>query len=473
VTREPSLVTEESSRTADAGTYSGVPAHSPNLRRELNLFDVIAVVVGTVIGSGIFLIPSYIAAQIHSFGVVVLVWVVGGILTAFGALSLAELGSMYPATGGLCIYLRHAYGPLVAFLYAWGLLLMIHSGSIAGLAVAFGLYAGHVAHLSSIDEKLLSGACVLVLTAINCIGIRGGKLTQNLIAVTKVAGLAAIILLLCFRGSRPLQLFESSAALFSGHSLVGFGIALVAVMWAYEGWHTVSFVAGEMKRPQVDLPRGLVFGVALVTLIYLAANFGYYRLLSVAEIRGTDTLAAFAVEKLFGPAAGVLISALIVISILGSMNGLVLTGPRAYFAMASEGEFPQTFGRISDRFRTPMIALIVQGIWATVLALSGSYQQLFTDVIFTAWIFYGLAVAAVVVLRIRHPRLERKFRVPGYPWVSVLFCLAALGLVISTIAERPSGAAVGIALLASGIPVYLLSIKSWTRDAERADGGQP
>lgn len=216
---------------------------SPDLRRELNLFDVIAVVVGTVIGSGIFLIPSYIAAQINTFSGVVLVWVVGGILAAFGALSLAELGSMYPATGGLCIYLHHAYGPLVAFLYAWGLLLLIHSGSIAGLAVAFGLYAGHIAHLSAIEQKLLCAACVLALTAINCFGIRGSKLTQNLIAVTKITGLAGIILLLCFRGSRPIHFFGSSTIGSPASSLAGFGIALVAVMWAYEGWHTVSFVA--------------------------------------------------------------------------------------------------------------------------------------------------------------------------------------------------------------------------------------
>lgn len=224
-----------------------------------------------------------------------------------------------------------------------------------------------------------------------------------------------------------------------------------------------------MKRPQVDLPRGLVLGVAIIMLIYLAANFGYYRLLSVAEIRASDALAAYAVSKVLGPAAGVLISALIVVSIMGSMNGLVLTGPRAYFAMARDGEFPQIFGRISDRYRTPMIALLVQGAWATVLALSGSYQQLFTDVIFTAWIFYGLAVAAVIVLRVKRPHLERRFRVPGYPWVSVLFCLAVLGLVASTIAERPGGAAIGIALLASGVPVYFLSIKSWTREAGRTE----
>jgi basic amino acid/polyamine antiporter, APA family len=335
--------------------------------------------------------------------------------------------------------------------------------------VAFGLYAGHIVHVSAIQQKLLGGGCVLALTAINCLGIRGGKLTQNLITLAKVTGLAGIILLLSFRGTRPIHLFSLEGSATRAATFGGFGIALVAVMWAYEGWHVVSFIAGEMKRPQVDLPRGLVAGIAIVMLIYLAGNFGYYRLLSEAEIRGTDALAAFAVAKVLGPTAGVLISALILVSILGSMNGLVLTGPRAYFAMARDGSFPPIFGRVDERYRTPMIALIVQGAWSVILAMSGSYQQLFTDVIFTAWIFYGLAVGAVVVLRRSQPHSERRFRVPGYPWVSIVFCAAALGLVVSTIAERPLGAAIGIGLIATGIPVYFLSHKTWAQRAQAFD----
>ncbi|MFZ0213596.1 MAG: amino acid permease [Candidatus Acidiferrales bacterium] len=439
------------------------------LRKELNLFDTVAIVVGTVIGSGIFLIPSSIAAELNSLGAVLLVWVIGGILTVFGALSLAELGSIYPGTGGLCTYLRHAYGSLLAFLYAWGLLFMIHSGSIAALAVGFGLYVGQILPLSTAEEKVLSMVCILTLTMISCLGIRGGKLVQNLIAIAKVSGLAGIILLLCIKGSRPLHLFQV-AANGGGHafSLAGFGIALVAVLFAYEGWHVVSFVAGEMKRPQVDLPRGLFYGTAIVMLIYLTANLGYYHLLSPAEIRGSDAVAAFAVGKLLGPIAKTFISFLILVSILGSMNGLVLTGPRVYYAMARDGAFPQIFGRINNHYRTPMLALIVQGVWSAVLAASGSYQQLFTNVIFTAWIFYGLAVAAVLVLRHTQPQLERPFRVPGYPWVSLLFCAAAIGLVVSTVIERPVGALIGIGLVASGIPVYFFIVKPSRNQDQKA-----
>lgn len=432
----------------------------PTLRKELNLFDTVAIVVGTTIGSGIFLIPSSIAGELNSFGVVLLVWMLGGILTVFGALSLAELGASYPGTGGLCTYLRHAYGPFTAFLYAWGLLFMIHSGSIAALAVGFGLYAGQIFPLSPFEQKLLSAACVLVFTTISCVGIRGGKLTQNLIASAKVGGLGGIILLLCIRGSRPIHIFE--AATNTGDpafSVARFGIALVAVLFAYEGWHVVSFVAGEMKRPQTDLPRGLFYGTAVIMLIYLTVNFGYYHLLSPAEIRGSTALAAFAAGVVLGPIAKTAISVLIVVSILGSINGLVLTGPRVYFAMAHEGIFPRAFGQINERHRTPMIALIVQGVWAASLAVSGSYQQLFTDVIFTAWIFYGLAVAAVLVLRQTQPQVERPFCVPGYPWVPLLFCAAAIGVVLNTLIVRPGNAAVGIGLLTCGIPIYTFFFK--------------
>ncbi|HEV2287580.1 MAG TPA: amino acid permease [Candidatus Acidoferrales bacterium] len=441
-----------------------------NLRKELNLFDAVAIVVGTTIGSGIFLIPSSIASELNSLGIVLLVWIIGGVLTIFGALSLAELGSIYPGTGGLCTYLRQAYGPFVAFLYAWGLLFMIHSGSIAALAVGFSLYAGQIFPLTLIDEKLLSAALILIFTFISCLGIRGGKLTQNLIATAKITGLAGIILLLCFKGTRPIHLFNALADPGApAFSFAEFGIALVAVLFAYEGWHVISFVAGEMKRPQIDLPRALFYGTAIIMLIYLTANIGYYHLLSPAEIRGSAAVAAYSVGKILGPIGRNGISVLILVSILGSINGMVLTGPRVYYAMAHDSAFPRIFGQINDRYRTPMLALIVQGIWSAVLALSGTYQQLFTDVIFAAWIFYGLAVAGVLVLRRNRPQLERPFHVPGYPWIPLLFSMAAIGVVLSTIIERPIGALVGTALVASGVPVYFFVVKRAALKTQQID----
>jgi APA family basic amino acid/polyamine antiporter len=431
------------------------------LRKELNLFDAVAVVVGTTIGSGIFLVPSMIAAHLHSFAAVLLVWLVGGFLTMCGALSLAELGSMYPRSGGICTYLYQAYGPAPAFLYAWALLFMIHSGSIAALGVAFGLYLGQIVHLDVAQQKIISVACILTLTTLSCLGIRGGKLMQNLVAIAKISGLVGIIVLLCVKGNRPIHLLGMAAAGDAGaFSLAGLGVALVAVLWVYEGWHVISFVAGEMKRPQCDLPRSLLYGSAIVMLTYALANVGYYHVLSPSQIRGSEAVAALAVGTLLGSIATSCISLLILISTLGSMNGLILTAPRVYYAMAHDGVFPRPFAQIDRRYRTPMVALLVQGLWAAVLAASGTYQRLFTDVIFTAWIFYGLAAAAVLVLRHKQPERERPFLVPGYPWLPLLFCAAATGLVLSTVFQQPTNALTGICLVVAGLPVYCHLTKS-------------
>ena len=445
----------------ETGLSSTIPAVSPpSLCRELTLFDAVAVVVGTIIGSGVFLIPASIAAQLNSLGAVLSVWIVGGILSLSGALSLAELGSMYPGTGGRSAYLRHAYGRFPAFLYAWALLVMIHSGSIAALGTAFGLYAGQVVGLNTIGMKSLSALTILGLTAVSCMGIRSGKLVQNVIAVSKITGLGAIIVLLSAKGSRAVRLFEYPLHLsITSLSFSSFGIALVAVLWAYEGWHVISFVGGEMKNPKLDLPRSLFYGTAMVTVIFLAANLGYYHTLSSAEIRGSNAVAALAVNRVSGPIASNCLSILILTSILGSLNGLILTGPRVYYAMAQENVFPSVFGRLSDRHRTPAVALIIQGGWAAALAISGTYEQLFMDVIFTAWIFYGIAVAGVFVLRRTQPHAERPFCVPGYPWLSLLFCSAAAGVILSTLIQRPKGALAGLALVACGVPFYFVRHK--------------
>lgn len=446
------------------------PSSAPELRRELTLFDGIAIAVGTTIGSSVYLVPSTIAGQLRSLATVLLAWVIGGVLTVLGALSLAELASMYPGAGGLCLYLRQAYGRLTAFLYAWGLLFMIHSGSIAALGVAFGLYAGQIVPLSTAGEKLVSAGMILLLTGISCVGIRSSKVVQNAVAVVKIGGLAVMILLVLVKGTHPIHFFDQggNAGRTLAFSVTGFGVALVAILWAYEGWHLVSFVGSEMRKPQRDLPRSLFYGSLIVMAIYLVANIGYYHTLSPDEIRGSSAVAALAIGRVVGPVATRVISVLILVSILGTLNGLILTGPRVYYAMARDGTFLQAFAHVSERYRTPTVALIVEGIWASVLALSGSYEQLFTDVIFTAWIFYGLAVGAVLVLRRRQPQMARSFRVPGCPWVPLLFCLAAAGLTISTLIARPVGSAIGLGLVAIGIPVYFFGSSYFLSAADPA-----
>ena len=432
---------------------------SLRLLRELRLRDATAIVAGTIIGSGIFLVPSNIANQLSSFSAVILVWLTGGLLSLFGALALGELGAAFPKAGGLYVYLRQAYGRTIGFLYGWALLALIHSGSIATLAVAFRIYLGQILQLTAPQQKLAGILCVLVLTAVNCFGVRSGKSVHNLLTVAKYVGLA-IMLGLLFYGSH-LHLLRASVWPRSGFSFLpaSFGIALIAVLWAYEGWHVLSFMSGEFKNPQRDLPRGLFYGTLIVAVTYLIVNVAYYSVLTNTQIQHTVTVAATAVSAVTGGAgAAAFISILIVVSIIGATNGMILTGPRVYYAMAEEGLFFPIFGKVSARFRAPVFAILVQGLWAAGLTLLGSFQELFTYVVFVGWIFYGLAVAGVIVLRIRRPDLERPFLVPGYPWLPALFAVAALGITVSAVVSSPTHAVFGTVLVLSGLPLYALFI---------------
>ncbi len=440
------------------GPRSDVPAldSKTGFVRGLGRVDGIALVVGTVIGSGIFLVPGPIAGQLHSFSAVLLVWTVGGILSLSGALSLGELGAMYPGAGGLYVYLRHAFGRPLAFLYGWGLLTMIQTGSIATLAVGFSLYLSRLLPLSLAYQKATGIACILVLTGVNCLGLRLGKLVQNVSTTAKLAGLALLFLLLVWRGHVALLRSSFLPAAPLAHSVVPFGTALIAVLWAYEGWHAVSFAAGEFRSPVRDLPFSLFMGTGLCAMIYLLLNLAYYSVLTPSALRGTDHAAATAVQAVYGAGTTVLISVLILTSILGAMNGLVLTGPRVYYAMGRDGMFFRRFGETNARFHTPITAIVTQGLWASFLTLLGSFQQLFTYVIFTAWIFYGLTVAGVFVLRWRKPDLPRSFCVPGFPWPPLFFILAALGITCSTCITEPVHAALGIGMILAGVPLYLV-----------------
>jgi basic amino acid/polyamine antiporter, APA family len=432
-----------------------VPEHEANLRRELGAFDATSVVVGTVIGSAIFLIPSSIAADIGSAKAVFLIWLGGGVLTLFGALSLAELGAIYPRAGGLYVYLREAYGPLPAFLYGWGLLAIIHSGSIAAIAVSLSLYLGHSLSLGDMGKKALTSCCILSLTVANCLGMRLSKVIQNTLFVLKLGGIAAMSAALLAHGIKTGLLETSLRAPLRVTSWTPVGAGLIAVLWAYEGWHVVSFTAGEMKQPQINLPRSLAIGTMIVTAVYLVTNAAYYSTLTPTELRSNPAVAAAAMTKSFGLSASELITLLVSVSIVGSLNGMVITGPRVYYAMAKDGVLFRLFGKTNERYNTPTFALAAQGLWATLLSWSGTYRQLFTDVIFAAWLFYGLTVAAVIVLRKTKPHLNRPFLVPAFPWVPMLFCAAAMGIVVSTIVKSPTRSLVGIALLMTGVPLFL------------------
>lgn len=429
------------------------------LLRELRLRDATAIVAGTIIGSGIFLVPGNIANQLSSFAAVILVWLTGGLLSLFGALALGELGAAFPKAGGLYVYLRQAYGRTTGFLYGWALLALIHSGSIATLAVAFRIYLAQIFPLTLMQQKIAGILLILVLTSVHCFGVKSGKNVHNALTVAKYAGLAIMLGLLFYGGH--FHLLRTSIWPRDGFHFrpASFGIALIAVLWAYEGWHVLSFMTGECSNSRRDLPRGLFYGTLIVAVTYLIANVAYYSVLTNTQIQHTQRVAATAIGAVTGGAgAAAFISALILVSIIGATNGMILTGPRVYYAMAEEGLFFSIFGRVNARFRAPVFAILVQGLWAAGLTLLGSFQELFTYVVFVGWIFYGLTVAGVIVLRVRQPELERPFRVPGYPWLPALFAVAALGITVSAIAASPIHAVFGALLVLSGLPLYALFV---------------
>jgi len=428
------------------------------LPRAIGYLDSTAIVVGTIIGSGIFLVPHNVAMHVGTPGSLFAVWVVGGLLSLAGALSLAELGAALPEAGGVYVYLREAYGKSLAFLYGWGMLVVIHSGSVATLAVAFGIYSGAFLPLGPLERKLLASAVVAVLTAVNVLGVRPGSAVQTLFTFAKLAGLAIIVASAVIApGVRPLT---ASLPLPTPRTTVSsFGVALIGVLWAYEGWHMLSFTAGEVKNPAHVLPRSFFLGTLLVVLAYLSANLAYLRVLTLPALAQHQRVAATAMEILVGPRGRLFVSALILCSIFGALNGTILTGPRAYFAMARDGVFFSSVGRVHPRFHTPAVAVLVQGALSILLAVSGTYEQLFTYVIFSAWIFYGAAVMAVLVLRRQRPSLERPYRIWGSPFVPIVFALAALGIVVNTLLTKPRESGVGLGIILLGLPIYF----AWRR----------
>jgi APA family basic amino acid/polyamine antiporter len=395
------------------------------------------------------------------------VWAIGGGLTLLGALSLAELGAAMPHAGGIYTYIARAFGPLLGFLCGWMLFTVGTSGSIATLGAALPIYLGAFLPLTPASAKAVAIAAILVFTLINIVGVRSGALVQNVLTALKVGGLIGMILVIFFF---PSPGAPSSVPVPGGPAgLTAIGVALVAVLWAYEGWHDVSFAAGEIHDPQRNFPRGLVTGTIAVVTLYLAANFAYLHVLSPTEIASSERVALTAIHKVAGDWGAKFLTAAIVCSILGAMNALVLAGPRAYYQMARDGLFFESMGGVHARFRTPVPALFLQAIWSCLLVLFiGGFSQLFTYVIFGGWIFYALAVASVVALRRSVPSMERPFRVPGYPWVPLVFVLAAAALVTNTLVESPRTSSIGLAFIALGIPLYFLTPASRRRRSGRA-----
>ncbi len=441
------------------------PAVDPtklDLPRVLGLWDVVMIVVGGVIGSGIFLSPRSIAAAVPSPLIMLAVWVIGGMFSFFGAVSFAELGAAMPQAGGIYIYLREAYGKLPSFLFGWTLFLVIDSGSIATLAVAFSsemlpkfrAFAG----MSGLTRKLIAAAFVVFLGAVNYVGVRWGSRLQNLLTVIKTAAIVIVVggAFLFAKGQGNLSNFVQPApGAFNLSLLAAFGVGLVASLWAYKGWEAATYSAGETKNPQRNLPLGILVGTLAVIVLYVLANMAYLYLFPVGDIAKSGSIAPDVMNIVMGPFGSSLIIALILFSILGAANQNMLTSPRVYFAMARDGLFFKKISEVHPKFLTPHVSIIAISVWSVVLTLTGTFEQLFTYVIFGEWIFFGLTVAAVIVLRKKRPDLPRPYRTWGYPVTPLIFVLAALYVAVGSLLSSFRNAMFGLLIICLGIPAYL------------------
>jgi len=440
------------------------------LRRDLTLFDSISLVIGTIIGSGIFLVPAEIANAVHTPGWMLGIWVIGGVLTMLGALSLAELGAAMPEAGGIYTFIGRAFGPLLGFLCGWMMFTVITSGSIATLGAAFPIYLGAFVPLTPTTTKLVSIVAIVVMTWINIIGVKNGARLGNVLTVLKVGGLVVMVLCVFLLPAQAPAASTPVMDLPAGPVPIGaIGVALVAVLWAYEGWHDISFAAAEMKDPQRNFPRAVIGGVAIVITLYLLANVAYLKVLTPAEIASSQRVALTAMTRVTGVWGGKILTAAILCSILGAMNSLILAGPRAYYQMAKDGLFFERVSRVHPKWRTPVESLVFQGLWSVFLVLFiGGFSQLFTYVIFGGWIFYGLAVLSVIVLRKKAPNMARPFRVPGYPITPILFGIVAFAFVVNTLIQTPRESGYGLAFIALGIPIYLIQRSVRRRSSAKA-----
>jgi len=429
-----------------------------DLARVLRLSDLLLIVVGTVIGSGIFLVPGNVLNSARGdVGVALLIWALGGVLSLLGALSFGELGAMEPEAGGIYVYLRQAYGPLVAFLYGWAMFFVIGSGSIATLAVAFGTrYLPQLVNLGPAAGKAAAVVVIAAVAAVNVRGTRQGATVQNWSTGIKVAALLLMSVALLARGRAWGGEVRFLDTPLDGTLLAGAGLGMIGVLWAYEGWQYVTSSAGEAVNPQRTFPRGIVLGTLFVVGIYLLANVSYVVALGPDGVGGSKRVAADALGVLFGTGWGAVITIPILVSILGAANGLTLTTPRVFYAMARDGLFFAKLAEVHPRFGTPAVAVIAGSAWAMVLAISGTFEQLYTYVVLSSWIFFVLGAAALFVYRRRRPDAPRPFRTPGYPVTPALFILAAVAVVVNTLAAKPTQGAIEVAILATGVPAYFL-----------------
>ncbi|HKF21022.1 MAG TPA: amino acid permease [Candidatus Angelobacter sp.] len=435
----------------------------PTLRRSMRLAHATSMVVGIILGASIFIQPSEITRLVPNTRGLMLVWLAAGALTLCGALVCAELSSAFPATGGVYVFLKKIFSPAVGFLWGWAMFWVMHSGIIAAIAVMMARYAGYFVPLGENGIRVVAIVAILLLSFINYLGIKPGSTVQLILTIAKLGAIAVMLALLFgFGGAahRALPATVGSAAI----PLSAYGLAIAGGLFAFGGWHMVSYAAGETLDPERTIPRALLAGTLVVTAVYMLMNAAYVYVLPLAEVAGSRRIAADAVERILGTRAAGLIAALVIMSAVGALNGIILAGPRVYYAMAEDRLAFRWLGAVDPKRQTPHLAIAAQAVWSCVLVATNSYRQLFTRVVYTEWIFFSLLAVGLFVLR-RREGYRPGFQTPGYPVVPLLFIAAAGGIVINQLRASPRDSAIGLGLILLGLPVYFVWSHQHSRKA--------
>ena len=452
------------------------PLTQPQLLRALGLREGISIHVGMMIGSAIFIVPATIAGRLHAMGPILLVWIIGGLLVLFGALSLAELSAVLPQAGGPYVYLRHSFGRLWAFLYSWNHFFINTAGTVAAIAVAFTTYLGYFFPALSPQNQffklsyslfgyplefaigwtqIVAMAMIALVTLINFRGVKFGGWVMNIFTAAKVAALLALIVAVALsRKGQALNFGPWWPEHWTKELTAAFGLCMISVLWAYDGWSTVTLSAGEIRRPERNVPLSLLVGTLAVILLYLAANLAYAYVIPLKAMAGSPRIAADVARMALGPVGASLIIVGILCSTFGTLNGSLLSCPRSIYAAGADGTFSRRFGRVHPRFRTPSFAIMTLGIWGSLLTLSGTYDQIISYVVFGSWGFYALTALSVIVLRRKMPDAARPYKAWGYPYATLLFVAVAGWFLYNTLVEDPRNAGIGIVLLLLSLPFY-------------------
>jgi len=436
-------------------------AEPDRLPRRLGVWSASAVLVGSTIGSGIFRVPSEVAADVGTVGAIALLWAIGALVALFGALTLAELAVLFPRSGGIYVFLREGYGPLPAFLFGWTELLVIRPSALGAIAMLFAEYVQEFLPMTGTQVRLVAAGAILLLASANIRSVTWGAAVQNASTAAKVLALVGLALLAFALGEFSQGALAGPIGL-EPRSWGGFGVALIAVMWAYDGWADLTFLAGEVRDPARTLPRALLGGTLAIVAIYLLVNTAYLWVLPLEEMADRPLVAADAARKLIGEGGAGVVAAMVMVSAFGALNGSTMTGPRIFFAMADDGLFFRPVAAVHPRFRTPWVAIALAALLGIGYVSIRSFEQLADSFILGIWPFYALAVGAVFLLRRRRPDLERPYRTAGYPLVPLAFLIASLLMLGNALVEEPGSTLYGFGIILLGIPVYF-AWRAWGR----------